>query len=179
MDRLTGLAVALAVLAAPAPAAAAPLNELPFEQRPGIATCLRAPGAGDLALYGRGGVDLRAAGDAGAAPVPAVRIRRLTECAAVATAPGGAGVVAGAVRGDPPEIRAAVRDPGGAFGAPARLGTGAVFGSSVSAAVSPAGHAVVAWAQVRGEPHPRRPARFRIVAARRAPGGAFGPVEPL
>ena len=97
MNRLTGLALVLIALAAPSAAAAAPLGELPFEQRPEVATCLRAPGApGELALYGRGGVDLRAAGDDGARRVAGVRMRRLVECAAVASAPGGAAVVAGA-----------------------------------------------------------------------------------
>jgi hypothetical protein len=177
MNRLTGLAAALTVLLVP-PAASAAVNPLPFEQRAGVATCLRAPGApGDLALYGHGGADLRAAGDSGAARLSGVRLGNLVECAAVATAPGGAGVVAGAVVSG--EVRAAVRDPGGAFGSPVRLGDAPPFGPSVAAAVSPAGHAVVAWAQVRGRPDLRRSARFRIVAVRRAPGGLFGAVEPL
>ena len=177
MNRLTGLAAALTVLLVP-PAASAAVNPLPFEQRAGVATCLRAPGApGDLGLYGRGGAHLRAVGDGGAARMPGVRLGKLVECAAVATAPSGAGVVAGAVAAG--DVRAAVRDPGGAFGAPVRLGRAQDFGPSVAAAVSPAGHAVVAWAQVRGRPDPRRRGRFRIVAARRAPGGAFGAVEPL
>jgi hypothetical protein len=180
MNRLTGLAFVLAALTLPSTAAAAPLNALPFEQTPGVATCLRGAGApGDLVLYGRDGVDLRVAGSSGTAAVAPVGIRRLAECAAVAMAPGGAGVVAGAVRGDPMEVRAATRDPGAVFGTPVRLGVGAPFATSVSVAVSPPGHAVVAWAQFRGRPDPRRPARFRIVAARRAPGGGFGTVEPL
>jgi hypothetical protein len=52
MTRRLAVAV-LGLLAFPAGAAAAPLNELPFEQRKGVAGCLEATGApGGLSVLG-------------------------------------------------------------------------------------------------------------------------------
>ncbi len=101
-----------------------------------------------------------------------VEFGRVYACASVSEAPGGAAVIAGlGVAADEAlELRAVVRDPGGAFGAPVALGDRPGI---PSAAVGPAGDAVVAWAE-----HVSR-RRFRIVAARREPGGAFGAPEAL
>ena len=86
---------------------------------------------------------------------------------------GGTAVVAGGV--EPHSelhgfvIHGALRDPGGAFGAPVRLGRG---DPDPAVAVGPAGHAVVAWVE-------RSRRRDAIVAVRRAPGAAFGPPETV
>jgi hypothetical protein len=178
LRRLTVLLFLL--LAAPAHAA---LRESPFEPLPGAGTCLRGTATpGTFALLGPLGrttsaTDLRTVG---APPATRVRLGALVDCAAVAVDPAGAGVLAGAVtpgRGKA-EVRAVVRDPGGAFGTPVRLGAAPILDSSVRAAVSPSGAAAVAWVQRRGGIFDEH-ARTRIVVVRRAPGGAFGSLEPL
>ena len=179
MRRLTILVLLLFTPAAHA----APLGELEFEPLPerAVATCLRATGTpGGLAIFGpiaarSSATDLLAAGPSGTTRTDRVDFGSLADCAAVATAPGGAAVVAGAVAPSPTrvEVRAVVREPGGAFGPPVTLGGAAFDGSAVAAAVSPSGHAVVAWVQVRSG------GRLRIVAARRMPGGGFGPFQRL
>lgn len=169
VPRLTALAALLVRSAA----AAAPLNEVPLQALPERqpAGCLRPTGEG-LALFGRpGAIDLWAAGDTGAVRGERARLGRLAQCAAVAEA-GGAAVVAAPVRtGGRYAVRAAVRDAGGAFGAPVRL-SGPARAQHVAAAVSPAGHAAVAWVE-----HRRK--RSRVTVARRLPGLAFRAPEPL
>jgi hypothetical protein len=168
------------LLAAPAHAA---LGESPFESLPGAGTCLRGTATPrTFALLGPLGrtssaTDLRTVGSP---PAARVRLGALVDCAAVAVDPGGAAVMAGAVSpaANQAEVRVAVRDPGGAFGAPVRLGAAPVIDSSVRAAVSPSGSAAVAWVQRRGDVFAEH-AASRIVVARRAPGGAFGPPESL
>ena len=87
MNRLTGLTALLVALAIPASAPAAPLGELPFEQRKGIAGCLEATGApGGLSVLGpysprASATDLVTAGGARATRVS---VGRLLTCAAVA-----------------------------------------------------------------------------------------------
>jgi hypothetical protein len=175
--------IILAFLLIAAPAQAAPLNELPFQPRPGAATCLRATATpGTLAILGpitqrTSATDLLANGTT---RTDRVRLGALVDCAAVAADPGGAAVIAGGVRRGPDRarLRVVARDPGGAFGAPVALGSSAIIDASVAAAVSPSGHAVVAWTQRRGDPFGDR-TPVRIVAARRAPGGTFGPPVAL
>ncbi len=180
------LAVLIVLLTAPA-AQAAPLAEQAFEPLPNraVATCLRATGTpSGLAIFGpisarSSSTDLLAAGPAGTTRTARVDLGSLVDCAAVATAPGGAAVVAGAVQSRARvEVRAVVQDPGGAFAAPVTLGDTTDDGPEVAAAVSPSGHAVVAWVQTRGAPRSGDPP-FRIVAARRAPGGGFGAFQRL
>ncbi|HEX5621072.1 MAG TPA: hypothetical protein VFX51_21795 [Solirubrobacteraceae bacterium] len=168
MRRLTVLIFLLAA----APAQAAPLNELPFRQLPRDqnATCLRATGtASGLAMYAPRATDVFD----GMTMTARVPLGRLTGCAATAAA-GGAAVLAAPVGrpGERVRVHAALREPGGAFGAPAELGAVDPEQASVAAAMAPTGDAVIAWMQGRGERH-------RVVAARRRPGGAFGAVEPL
>jgi hypothetical protein len=174
------LTIALAwSLSLPAAAGAAPLGELPFQPLPdrGPALCLTATGApGGIALLGpfsrrQSATDLLTVGTGGATRTTRVRLGRLLECAAAAEAPGGAAVIAGAAVDADFEtaLRAVVRDPGATFGPPATLSES---GIGPVAAIGPAGHAVVAWTETR-------PGRHRIVAARRAPGGAFGAAETL
>ena len=179
MNRLTGLGCLVAVLALPSTAAAARLEPLAFRPLPdrAPALCLAPTGTpGGIALLGPhsrrdSATDLLAVGDGGATRSARVRIGRMSQCAAVAEAPGGAAVVAGTTVSPDYEValRAVVRDPGGEFGEPTTLSD---RGQDAAAAVGPAGHAVVAWSEKRG-------ARHRIVAARRAPGGAFGTPQVL
>ncbi|HWM11160.1 MAG TPA: hypothetical protein VNO82_17520, partial [Solirubrobacteraceae bacterium] len=178
MTRLVAAVVAL--LAFPAAAGAAPLGELPFEQRKGITGCVEATGApGGLSVMGpysrrASSTDLLTAAGGRTARVS---LGRLLDCAAVAEAPGGAAIVAGAAvsraSGDyRAAMRVAVRDPGGAFGPASGLDDS--FGRP-AVAIAPSGAAVVAW--VAGEDRPD--AVRRLVVARRPPGGAFGAPETV
>jgi hypothetical protein len=67
------------------------------------------------------------------------------------------------------ELRAAVREPGGAFVAPLSLGR---IAASPTVAVDPSGGSVLAWATAAGK-------TGRIRLARRAPGGGFGPAVTI
>lgn len=176
------LALVITALSA-APALA--WQELPFrslpEHRP--ATCLQPTGADDgLAAIGPGsrlGTPMDLLG-VGAGP-PAVRDRarfQLSFSCPVVREQGGAAVAAVADLLDTGglAVAAAVRDAGGVFARPARLGPATLFDASYDAAVSARGDAVVAWLQNAGGGRRRR---ARVVAARRLPGGAFGPVEAL
>jgi hypothetical protein len=173
------LAVALlALLAVPSASSAAPLNELPFQSLPDrdTASCLRPTGVpGGLALFARpGATDLWHADASGMARRERARLGRLQQCAAAAAA-GDAAVLAGVVaRG---EVHAAIRDAGGAFGPPARLGAGSQP-QDVAVAVSPAGHAAVVWTERRGDIAALR-SQLRVVIARRLPGQGFSAPEPL
>ena len=170
--------VCAVALSLPAAAGAAPLQELPYAERATVA-CLAPTGVpGGLSIvgaYSRRDVttDLLTAGPEGAARAGGVSVGRLYACATVAESPGGTAVVAGgvepSVEGEDFAIHAAVRDPGGTFGAPVALGRG---DPAPAVAVGPAGHTVVAWVE-----HSRR--REAIVAVRRAPGEAFGPPETV
>jgi hypothetical protein len=172
------LLVYAVALALPATAGAAPLRELPFVERT-AAGCLAPTGVpGGLSIGGAYSprdvtTEFLTAGPDGAAPVDGVSVGRLYACAAVAEAQDGTAVVAGGVEPhaelDGFAIHAAVRDRGGAFGAPVALGRG---DPAPAVAVGPAGHAVVAWVQ-------RSRSREAIVAARRVPGEAFGPPESV
>jgi hypothetical protein len=175
MNRLT--IATLIALALPSTASGAPLGELPFTALPGPAACLASTGSGlaIMATYSSRDVttDLLAVGPGGAQATERVSVGRVHSCPSVAEAPGGAAVIAGGVRrNEEPNnvtIKAALREPGAAFGQAVGLGTGA--GAPV-VAVAPNGHAVVAWARQTEE-------RLIVVAARRAPGGAFGAPETV
>ena len=168
------LACALA-LTLPTAAGAAPLHELPYVERPTIA-CLAPTGVpGGLTIvgaYSERDVTTELLTD-GATPAGGVSVGRLYGCASLVDSQGGTAVVAGGV--EPHSelhgfvIHGALRDPGGAFGAPVRLGRG---DPDPAVAVGPAGHAVVAWVE-------RSRRRDAIVAVRRAPGAAFGPPETV
>ena len=179
MRRLAVLALLLA-LAFPGAAGAAPLGELPFQERGGVAGCLEATGApGGLSVLGpysrrESATDLLTAGGVRDARVS---LGRLLACASVAEAPGGAAIVAGAAV--PPDdyryvgaVRVAVREPGGAFGPPVTLGRSF---ARPAVAVAPSGAAAVAWVAVGSS----RDSRRRLIVARRAPGGPFGPPETV
>jgi hypothetical protein len=96
-------------------------------------------------------------------------------CPEVATAPGGAAVVAELVLRKRHELlRVAVRDPGGAFQAPVTLGRVLTLEGGLSVAVAPTGDVVVAVADVRIA---GRRITVRTVAYRRRRGGRFGPAQ--
>jgi hypothetical protein len=172
------LLVYAVALALPATAGAAPLRELPFGERTAVG-CLAPTGVpGGLSIGGAYSprdvtTELLIAGPDGAAPVDGVSVGRLYACAAVAEAQDGTAVVAGGVEPHAElegfAIHAAVREPGGAFGAPVALGRG---DPDPAVAIGPAGHAVVAWVE-------RSRRREAIVAVRRAPGETFGPPETV
>ena len=175
----------LSVLAATAPALAAPWAEPPFlalDQRL-AATCLTASG-GDRVAHAqeaRGDFDtahvLRVAPDGALAPDGSVRFGLLTSCPVVATAASGAAVaVAKPNRRGSFVLFAATREPGAAFSAPQPIAT--ARGDDVDdirAAVAADGAAVVAWvgSRLRGDDYRerlhvvRRPARRRVRAPRR------------
>lgn len=163
------LALAGLLALAPATAAAAPFGELPFTPTTGPATCLRPTGTpGELVRWTSGGAELLQASATGLAPVASIPLGELRWCPLARTYPGGAGVVANnGVRG----LRAAVRDPGAAFGAPVTLSR---RGGGFAVAASARGDAVVAWIEYVGAP---RDDRVRVRVARRAPGAAFGKPE--
>ena len=178
MRRALILCIAIAALPA-APAAA--WQEVPFRALPAdeVATCLRATGSeGGLAALGPVGrrsapTDLFAIGAGPPAVRERVRFRVVRECAAVREQ-GGAGIAAAPVTPlgrRTGEMRAAVRDPGGVFGAPVALGP---MRHAYDAAVSARGDALVAWTEERDGGK-----AARVVAARRAPGGPFGAPVPL
>jgi hypothetical protein len=175
---LIGVTVLATLTAAPALA----WEEVPFRTLPGgsVATCLRATGPeGGVAALGplarrSAPLDLLAAGTGGLAVRERVRFPSAFECAAVREQ-GGAGVAAAPVLppgGKAVELYAAVRDPGGAFGTPMRLGRAPIVNGAHDVAVSGRGDALVVWIQEAGE-------RRRIAVARRAPGAPFGAAQGL
>jgi hypothetical protein len=176
------LAVLLATLAA-APAEA--WQEVPFRTVPAgdAATCLRATGRdGSLTALGpgqdrAGPVDLLAAGPERPAVRARVQFGPMVDCPVLREQGGVAVAAVPDLRlRSPIALRVALRDGGGAFGAPVGLGRAGLSAGSYDAAVGPSGHAVVAWVRFAGS---GKRLRARIVAARRAPGAAFGPPEAI
>jgi hypothetical protein len=162
------LLVAAAALLAPATVSAAPFGELPPTAVPGSATCLRATGApGELMRSSPTGARFLNVTPTGLADAGGVVTGVATgECPQVAARPGGAGIVAQAGAG----LWVATREPGGAWGAPAKLAPEA---SRAAVAVADSGAAVVAWLEPAGK------TRFSVKAMRRAAGGGFSPATTL
>jgi hypothetical protein len=172
---LSTAAVLLAVL--PASASAAPFGELPFRPAGGTATCLRATGyPGEVVRSTKTGAEFLQATSAGLVPVAAVN-GPASRCPVVAARSNGAGVVAfGAseeTRSDV-GIHVALREPGGAWSAPAEVAAVQQFAEdqALDADVSERGDALVAFAG--GDPK-----HWGIRAVRRAPGAAFAPAETV
>ncbi len=170
------LAAAVLALLAAAPARADTFGELPFRPVAGVATCVRATGApGELSRWTKDGIELLRA-DAGG-PVPAGTVPlggAALSCPVISGHPGGAAIAAVLRRGD---VRVALREPGGRFGAPVTLPlvrSGEYEYQTLGAAASPRGDAVVAV--LIADPMTRR---ARMVAYRRTPGGTFGAPEPV
>jgi hypothetical protein len=166
--RRFALFVSAVTLLVPATASAAPFGEVPSAPVSGSATCLRATGApGELMRSSPTGARFLTATAAGIADAGVVSIGNAeAECPQVAARPDGAGVVAQAGAG----LWVATREPGGAWGAPAKLAQEA---SRAAVAVADSGAAVVAWLERNGDQ------RFTVKVARRAAGGAFSPTATL
>ena len=156
--------------------------------RSAVATCLRPAGApGVVGLLGplerrMSPYDVLRVSTDGAAVVATARLGILDECPAVAADPSGHAIVAGAARAGRYRgvIRAALADPDGGFGAPLDIARIRTSLSSVTAAVSPRGDAVVAWTTSRFRPQrERHEGRTRVFAALRPAGGSFGPPTPI
>jgi len=162
------LLLALAfLLVAAAPAHADPFGELPFHAVHGAATCVRATGApGEVARWTEDGFELLRADAAGLTPAATVKLGRAAGCPSFAGQPSGAAIAALVSKGG---ARVVLRDPGGGFGTPVRLPIPAEL-EDIAVAVSPRGDAVVALLVSQ-----KRSAR--VLAYRRAPGGAFGKPE--
>jgi hypothetical protein len=173
------LTVALLFGVAPT-ATAAPFGEVPFRSAGGTATCLRATGyPGELVRSTRTGPQFLQAGAGGLVPVADVKssIDPFAPCPEAAARQNGAGVVAfsaASLDGSGSVVRAALREPGGPWGAPVEVTPATQFadGHPLAADVSERGDALVAFAG--GEPK-----HWAIRAVRRAPGGAFTAPETV
>ena len=192
------LALVALLLAAPAPAAAqwgeTPVVEL-GPSHP--ATCLRDAGPGHVsALAVRGaryGAALYAAGAEGLASAGEVLFGHgVVECPLAAVAASGAAVVAAPMvttprrrvqrlDSPPQRLRVAVRDPGGAFGAPVEVGRLRPRSGWIepSVAVATDGSAVVAWIERYNVLRPGGRGRVAIRVVTRVPGEPFGAPQTL
>src|SRR5262245_9982730 len=132
-------------LAVPANASAASLGDLPPLAGKGFSSCVAPTGTpGELVVPVTDGVQFVAATPTGFQRGQTLKLGESFSCSAVATRPGGAGVIVGvALRG----LVAAVRDPGGPWGAPVALSgpLGEDFPTEAIARVSDRGDVVVAW----------------------------------
>jgi hypothetical protein len=170
------LLVLLLPLACPAPASAAGFGELPFRAVPAFATCLTAPGpAGMVTRTSPSAVELLGADATGLRPLGAAPLPALLPyvCPAVAVAGSGAAVVVAPVldpysSGPHYEVTAVVRDAGGAWRKPQVVTAAAELETSYAGAVSERGDAALAVTTSVADGGP-----FRLLVARRAPGGAF------
>jgi hypothetical protein len=181
------LVMALALLTA-VPAEAARDLVVRDSPRSAVATCVRATGApGVVGLLGplerrMSPYDLLRVSPGGVSVDGTARLGVLDECPAVAADASGHAIVAGAARqrGFRGVIRAALAEPGGGFRAPIDIASTRRSQTTVAAAVSPRGDAVVAWAVARYAGRRGPPdGRTRVVAALRPAGGAFGRPQPL
>ena len=170
-------AVLLAVL--PETASAAPFGELPFRPAGGTATCLRATGyPGEVVRSTKTGAEFLQATPSGLVPVAAVTsASHRNECPVVASRTGGAGVLAFSTSEEGASgvgVQVALREPGGAWSAPAEIARVERFfdGQALATDISDRGDALVAF--VGGEP-----GQAAIHGVRRAPGGAFAPAETV
>ena len=184
------LALVALLLASPAPAAAQWGEAPAVALGSGPATCLRDAGPGfvsALASQGRRyGATLFAAGPDGLrADGEVIFGRRLAECPVAAAATSGAAVVAGAMvatrRPHSQRLLVAVREPGGAFGAPLEVARMRPRQGSIQASVAVAedGSAIVAWRERYDILAPGGRGRVVIRVARRGPREPFGLAETL
>ncbi len=185
------LLLGFAVLGVWPAAAAASFGEVAFRPAGGIATCLRATGLpGELVRTTATSAQFLQAGPGGLTPVADVETEGSMEACPQATSrPNGMGVVAFFLKsgfGGKAYVRAALREPGGAWGPPVNmLGLQEVASAHPLAAdVSARGDALVAQAGTSDQ------RRLVVVAARRASlpraerssplrSGAFGAGETV
>jgi hypothetical protein len=181
MTRSGLLTFALLLGVLPVTASAAPFGEVAFRPAGGTATCLRATGlAGEVVRSTPTGAQFLQAGPGGLTPVADVASEGEAQaCPQAAARPNGVGIVAFALRtslgDDKPFVRVALREPGGTWGPHSDVAALADVASAhpLAAGISERGDALVAVAGVNDAK------RFEVVAARRAPGGAFGPAQTL
>lgn len=183
MLRASCLAVLLAALIA-APARAA-LTEAPFAPAGPSAGCLRATGQpGELALLGpegaHGAVDLWGASAGGPVRGQRIPVPFQSGCAEIASAPGGAAVLAVTTQRtiyERARLLVATREPGGRFGALTEIARPPGGDIAIAVATNAQGAAVVAWQQ----PSIRQMDRDRITtrAVRRTAAGGFGAPQTL
>jgi hypothetical protein len=176
--RIATLVLALFAFA-PFSASAAPFGEPPYTPVPGNATCLRATGVpGELVRWSPTGARFVQAGASGFTAGAEVRAGgEIAACPAVAAQPGGAGVLA-LIRPDGSGrtiLGVALREPGGAWSAPATL-AGANPIDDPAVAVSDRGDAVLVWAETSG---PLESRTYRVRVTRRPAGGTFGAPQTL
>jgi hypothetical protein len=156
-----------------------------FSPNNATAACLSATGkAGGLSLLARPNrrqspVDLLGVEEGGLRPGARVSLGLVEECPVVAAA-GGRTLIAGpAITRGRRRISARMLEADGHLSSVAILGRPSAFiPSSFSAAVSPSGEAVVAWAQYRTS-HRITRSRVRVLVARRPAGGRFGRASVL
>ncbi len=155
-------------------ALATPFGEPPSRPVSGAAKCLQATGApGELIRQTGKSAQLLRVGPGGLVPGAVLPLRSSADaCAAVAAAPGGAGVIAFSESSSTTRetaVTAYLRDPGQGWGASAAILPLAAFNEvDLATAVSERGDALVA-AGVWSIENP-----ISVLAMRRAPGGGFG-----
>jgi hypothetical protein len=177
----SSLLVFALLLMLPSIARAAPFGEVAFRPADGTATCLRATGLpGEVVRSTAAGAQFLRAGPGGLTPLADVASEGEAEaCPQAAARPNGVGIVAFAQSTalDGPDLlaRVALREPGGAWGPQTDLVSLSDIASAhpLAADVSERGDGLVAIAGFNGAK------RFQVVAARRAPGAAFGAAETL
>ncbi|HEY6890797.1 MAG TPA: hypothetical protein VI300_23535, partial [Solirubrobacter sp.] len=154
--------------------APSPFGEVPFRPAGGAATCLRATGyPGEVVRSTNTGAQFLTATPNGLVPVAEATPGTSTNgCPEAAAQPSGTGVVAFA--GVDGVVRAALREPGSAWGEPADVASAPElsYGHPLAAAVSEHGDAIVAFAGGAQQRH-------EVRAVRRAPGAAFAAAETL
>ncbi len=168
------LPVLMLAAALPAPASAATFGELPFRSVPSLAECVTAPGPpGVLARSSGSALELLRADGDGLHPLSAAPLGPLPFlCPSVAAASSGTALVVlptvQAFASPPYAVAAVVRDPGGAWRKPQIVTAARRPETNYVAAVSERGDAALAVTTSSADPGP-----FRLLVARRAPGGAF------
>lgn len=159
-----------ALLLAPASAQAA-FTETPTLDVMGETSCLAPTGLpGELAIGNTAGARFLQASRTGLAQTAEITLGEGFGCGTIAGRPSGAGLIAGTIDyGD--SVVAAVRDPGGAWGAPIAVAPRQGYAPmTVTGAVSNRGDVVVAWLEERGRPD----GASRVRVATRPAGGSFG-----
>jgi hypothetical protein len=170
------LVTSLALLALPA-AARADIAEAPPRTVSGSPPCARPTGAGgELTMTVAGGVRTMRATREGFVRGEDIPLgRTVIGCATVVAKAGGAAVAV--ARDDRGQVRAAVREPGGTWGAGAPVAESDGWAvRELATAVSERGDAVVAWSEDGSDGDDGSETRIRV--ARRAPGDrAFGTAQ--
>ena len=172
MSRRCLFLLVFALLVVPGGASAATLGELRPLVLPAGSACVDPSGApGELAIQTSEGVSFVTATRSGFTPGAKLKFAAPYPCRRIVGRTSGAAVIATETEAD--GLAVAVRDPGGAWGAPVPLTPEAGWRvEDVEPAVSDRGDVIVAWREVRWQPRTER-----LLVARRPPGGTLGPAE--